>query len=146
MTLAITLSAFSSGFLSGLIPVVNAELVLVGLAVSVPPAMLPLAVVGIATGQMIAKAFLYVTGDKLVRERLHAQLVRWRLVGVGARSGPAVVGVSALVGVPPFYLVSVAASGLGVRFRTFVLLGLCGRLLRFGALAAAPALFLNAIG
>jgi membrane protein YqaA with SNARE-associated domain len=48
------------------------------------------------------------------------------------------VGISAFAGLPPFYLVSIAAPALGVSFRTFLAVGLAGRLLRFAALVTLP--------
>jgi membrane protein YqaA with SNARE-associated domain len=69
---------------------------------------------------------------------LAARLERWRLNGRGRVAGGPLVGLSALTGLPPFYLLSIAAPALGVRFRTFLVMGLAGRLLRFGALVLLP--------
>ena len=64
------------------------------------------------------------------------------LLGLALASPEAapLIGVSALTGLPPFYLVSIAAPALGVRFGTFLAMGLAGRLLRFAVLVALPQL------
>jgi membrane protein YqaA with SNARE-associated domain len=51
-----------------------------------------------------------------------------------------VVFSSALTGVPPFYVVSVAASSLRLSLARFLLVGGSGRLLRFAAIVALPGL------
>ena len=91
MTPAIFFVALTGAVVSSRVPVVNAELLLTGLALATPAAA-PL------------------------------------------------IGISAFTGLPPFYLVSVAAPALGVPFRTFLAVGLAGRLLRFGVLVALPLL------
>ena len=46
--------------------------------------------------------------------------------------------VSSAIGVPPFFLVTLAAGAVGVNFRRFVIAGTIGRLMRFGSLALLP--------
>lgn len=124
-------------FVGGLVPLINAEVWLVGLAVSVATvAPLPLVVALAAIGQLTAKSLLYLgargaTGIapgryQTAMARARGQIVRWR------RKPLAVLWLSTTVGLPPLYLVSIAAGALEVRFRTFVLVGLVGRTLRFG--------------
>lgn len=64
------------------------------------------------------------------------------LVGAAALlpGAPPLVFTSALTGLPPFYVVSVAAGTLGFRPGPFLLAGFAGRLLRFGAVFALPGL------
>ncbi len=137
MTPAIFFAALSGAVVSSLVPLVNAELLLMGLAVAYP-ASAPLLVVVMAAGQMAGKSVLFLGGGRLTRSSLQARLARWRLDGRTRRAGAPLVGVSAFTGLPPFYLVSVAAPALGVPFRTFFAAGLAGRLLRFAALVAVP--------
>lgn len=128
-------------FVGGLVPLLNAEVWLVALAVSLTTAgPLPLVVALAVVGQMTAKSLLYLgargaTGLAPRRyqtavARARGYLVRWR------RKPLAVLWLSTTVGLPPLYLVSIAAGALEVRFRTFVLVGLVGRTLRFGAVVA----------
>jgi membrane protein YqaA with SNARE-associated domain len=131
--------ALSGALVSSLVPVVNAELLLMGLALAAPAAA-PLLVVVMAAGQMVGKSALFLGGGRLTRSALEGRLSRWRLDGRTRRAGAPLIGMSAFTGLPPFYLVSVAAPALGVPFRTFLVMGLAGRLLRFAFLVALPPL------
>ncbi len=135
MTAALFLAALSGALVSSLVPMVNAELVLLGLALTTPAAA-PLHVVVMAAGQMVGKCALFLTGGRLTRSALASRLDRWRLHERTGRAGAPLIGISAFAGLPPFDLMSVAAPALGVRFRTFLVVGLAGRLLRFAALVA----------
>ncbi len=143
MTPAIFFVALSGAVVSSLVPIVNAELLLMGLAFATPAAA-PLLVVVMAAGQMVGKSVLFLGGGRLTRATLEGRLARWRLDGLRRGAGAPLIAVSAFTGLPPFYLVSVAAPALGVRFRTFLAMGLAGRLLRFGALVALPQLIAHA--
>jgi membrane protein YqaA with SNARE-associated domain len=143
MTAAILLAALSGALVSSLVPVVNAELLLIGLAQATPAAA-PLLVIVMAVGQMVGKSALFFTGGRLTRSALESRLARWRLDERTGRAGAPLIGISAFAGLPPFYLMSVAAPALGVRFRTFLVVGLAGRLLRFAALVALSTLVAGA--
>jgi membrane protein YqaA with SNARE-associated domain len=52
----------------------------------------------------------------------------------------AVIFTSAVSGLPPFYLVSVAAGALRVSLARFLILGASGRFLRFASVVALPRL------
>jgi membrane protein YqaA with SNARE-associated domain len=137
VTASIFFVALSGAVVSAIVPLVNAELLLIGLALA-SPAAAPLLVVVMAAGQMVGKSVLFLGGGRLTRSTLQARLARWRLDGRTRRAGAPLVGISAFTGLPPFYLVSIAAPALGVSFRTFLAVGLAGRLLRFGTLVALP--------
>ena len=137
MTPALFFVALSGAVVSSLVPLVNAELLLIGLAVASPTAA-PLLVVVMAAGQMVGKSVLFLGGGRLTPSTLQPRLARWRLDGRTRPARVPLVGISAFTGLPPFYLVSIAAPALGVSFRTFLAVGLAGRLLRFGALVALP--------
>lgn len=142
MTSEIFLLALSGALVSSLVPLVNAEVLLMGLALS-SPAAAPLLVVVMAAGQMVGKSALFLGGARLTRSALESRLARWRLDERTGRAGAPLIGMSAFIGLPPFYLVSVAAPALGVRFRTFLVMGLAGRLLRFAVLVALPRLVVH---
>ncbi|HSD28076.1 MAG TPA: hypothetical protein VLL75_12285 [Vicinamibacteria bacterium] len=133
------IATLAAAFLSGFLPFVNIEAYVVG-AAALLPGVSPLAVVvPAALGQMAAKGLLFLGGRGLVslpsrlRDRAWAASAR-----LGTRRPPALVFTSALTGLPPFYVVSVAAGLLGFRPGPFLLAGFAGRLLRFGAVFAAP--------
>ena len=135
MTPALFFVALSGAVVSSLVPLVNAELLLIGLAVASPSAA-PLLVVVMAAGQMVGKSVLFLGGGRLTRSKLESRLARWRLDGRTCRARAPLIGISAFTGLPPFYLVSIAAPALGVSFRTYLAVGLGGRVVRLGALVA----------
>ena len=129
------------GVVSGLVPVVNGELYLIGvvLLAGAPGPAIALAIL-VGLGQMIAKVILYKAahgatalgrdsklGHKI--ERARAKVEKWQDKPL------AITFVSALTGLPPFYIVTLLAGALGVRFRTFLVLGIVGRVVRFVAIA-----------
>ena len=141
----ITGALLVGSLVSGIVPLVNAELLVVAAAAALPPLGAPLVAVVSTIGQMTTKTSLFA-------------LARWapswlpkkaqaRLEGasrtLAERDGAAgsVVLTSAIIGLPPFYGVSLAAGVLGMRLSRFVGFGSAGRLIRFGALAWAGSRF-----
>ncbi len=140
-TVGIYLATLIISVLSGLVPVVNGELYLIAAIVVAddPVVALVLAVI-VALGQMIAKIGLYYAArgaTELGRStRLGAKLERAQLLARRWQGKPlTLLFVSAVTGLPPFYLVSLLAGLLRIRFGTFLLLGIIGRVIRFVALA-----------
>jgi membrane protein YqaA with SNARE-associated domain len=139
------ITTLGAAFLSGFVPLVNIEAYLVGVAALVPGCPPLVVVAAAALGQMAAKAVLFLGGRGLVTlpsghgERALAAASRLAARG---RSGPALVFTSALTGLPPFYVVSIAAGMLRFRTGPFLLAGLAGRLLRFSAVFALPGVLL----
>jgi len=143
--LDVWIATLGAAFLSGFLPVVNIELYLVGAATLVPGCPPLVVVAAAALGQMAAKTLLFLGGRGLVSlPSRHAERARAAAARMAARgrSAPAFVFTSALTGLPPFYLTSVAAGLVGVRTGPFVAAGLAGRLLRFSAVFAIPAVLL----
>jgi len=140
--LGIYLASLIVGVLSALIPIINAELYLIGVVLltgSVPAAIALGLLVGL--GQMIVKVGLY-EGAKRAGEagrkrnaKWAAQLERARVRVDQWRSKTWLTFVSAVVGIPPFYIITLLAGALQVRFRTFLALGILGRSIRFVAIA-----------
>lgn len=146
---------FGYSLLSALIPVFNAELYLIGLAAKQPQ--LPWWLLGItaATGQMVGKLVFYYAGrgsialparlrrksDKERTGRFARWFARFRDT---ARERPAwafaVLLVSAAVGLPPYAASAVLAGVARVNLSVFLVSGLLGRAVRFGAIAASPGL------
>jgi membrane protein YqaA with SNARE-associated domain len=156
------LALLALGAASGLVPVINAEVLLTAAAVSRPELWLP-ASVSITAGQCAAKVLIYLTAregshrfgwagaarrlgnrlSKIVRRErgagpAAAARVRWeKLLGLlGAPlPGTAVVALSAALGLPPLALVSVMAGTARLRLPLFVMACLGGRLVRFVGIA-----------
>jgi membrane protein YqaA with SNARE-associated domain len=134
------LGTFLVCLIGGLVPIVNTEVFLVGLialgAVK-SPSSLPAIVLLASLGQMVAKVILYYAGlgmFELPRGRhkekidaARARLERWR------QKPNLVLAVSSTVGLPPLYLVSLAAGALKMRLRTFLAIGMAGRIVHFAA-------------
>lgn len=139
--LGIYAGTLAVGVLSGLVPIVNGELYLIGVVLltgEVWPAILLAGLV--AVGQMIAKVVLYKAahgaGNVGKDSKLGKKIEKWRAKIDKWQDKPlAITFVSALTGLPPFYVITLIAGALGVRFRTFMILGIIGRLIRFVAIA-----------
>ncbi|NNF37102.1 MAG: hypothetical protein HKN71_00425 [Gemmatimonadetes bacterium] len=127
--------------MSGVVPLVNAELLVAAAAVAVPAPVVPLVVMVATIGQMLSKTALFEVARRAPRHlpaRARKALDR-AVARVEARQGTAgsLVFASAATGLPPFYGVSLAGGALGMRIRTFLVTGTAGRALRFGVIAWA---------
>ncbi len=132
-------------FLSAVFPFINAEVVLLGYVVAARSdwreALLFAAIV--AVGQMVGKATMYWLGRGAARvpsERTRRSLAKWEArLRRSPRSVFSFVFLSASTGFPPFYVISVLVGTLRITFWKFFVVGLAGRLLRFGLIAMFPA-------
>ncbi len=124
---------------SGVLPLVNAELLVVGAAVAAPGVSIPVLTVISTAGQMFTKTLLFALArwapSRLPRRARRAlermgDRVRTRDTAAGS-----MVFTSAATGIPPFYGVSLACGALGMRMPLFLSTGTVGRALRFGLLA-----------
>lgn len=137
------LAYYGAAIVSAVVPWVNGELLMIS---AIPLAdsrgALAALVVAVSAGQMTGKTFMYWASRKSTRPytpMVQRAVDRWRArLQQSPRSVLAVVFVSALVGFPPFFIVSVAAGALGVAFRRFLAIGVAGRLVHFAAVAFVP--------
>ena len=143
--IAAVAAMFALAVASGVIPLINAEVVLITAVLAAPgPFALAalLLVLAAATGQMVAKSAVYLGGvgiARMSRGGLREAIERYRARCEARSTAPmALLFVSATVGIPPFYVVSVIAGSLSISFARFVAVGFIGRLVRFAAVAAAP--------
>jgi membrane protein YqaA with SNARE-associated domain len=139
MTTEIMIGLFVGSVVSGIAPFVNAELMVVAAAAALPEAAIPLVAAVSAGGQMATKTAVYgvarwIPARLPTRARAALAAMSDRLA---RRTGALVplVFISASVGLPPFYGVSLACGALRVRLSVFVGLGLLGRAVRFLVLA-----------
>jgi membrane protein YqaA with SNARE-associated domain len=140
---------------SALVPVVNAELFLVGLMTRQPQLAWWLVGLAAAAGQMLGKLVYYYAGRgalwlpaRLRRRSERQSAGRWSrrldwfqqtcldrpLWTIG------VLLASASIGLPPYLAIALLAGVGRVPLPTFLITGLVGRFARFGAIAASPAL------
>lgn len=137
-------STFGICIISALVPVVNAELVLLG-AVAYAPREMALPLAGAATlGQILGKVVMYYVGRGALR--LPGERVRRVMAKAEARLSErqgmenAIYCASAFLGIPPYYLVAVTSGMVHYPLPRFVLFGLIGRFARFAALVSVPGL------
>ena len=129
---------------SGFIPVMNAEVYLLAVsAASSPATILPL-IIASGLGQMTAKSVMYLAGRGVLSLPLGKHQERMDAAGKklqGSRIGPGgFIFVSAFTGLPPFYVVSILAGTLRIKFPVFFLPGTVGRLARFAVIVLFPQL------
>jgi membrane protein YqaA with SNARE-associated domain len=98
----------------------------------------------VTAGQMTGKSVMYWTARRSPRPpgpRLQAFLDRSR-ARLQHQPGSllSVTFISSMVGLPPFYLVTLAAGILHVAFGRFLVVGTLGRLIHFGLVACLPQL------
>lgn len=139
--LGLPLATFVTCFVSGVFPLVNAEVFLLAVAAVAPGPPPWLIVLVAATGQIIAKSLLYLGGAGVIRlprgkrrediERLRARVERWR-------SKDLLVFVSAATGLPPFFVLSILAGSMRLPFGRFAAAGFAGRIVRFTVVVAVP--------
>jgi len=129
--------------LGGFLPWVNTEAAVVGAAWLLPPAFVPLLVLGAALAQVLAKGTLYSLArwaPNRMPQRARAQLERVSELAWRRRSLALTVLVSSTLGVPPFYLVSLGCGAVALSFRVFLAAALTGALARYAVLSLATVL------
>lgn len=130
--LGIYAGTFAVAAISSVLPFVAIDVFVVGVALYAPGAVLPLVVLLAAAGQLAGKLPIFAASRAAGTrwERLRGWLARWQ------RAPRLVLFASAVLGLPPFSLISTAAGLLGIRTRTFAVLVFLGRALRFAVLVA----------
>jgi membrane protein YqaA with SNARE-associated domain len=145
----IYVAMFAIGLVSGVFPIVNSELALIGITLSIDslPTAIILAVI-VAVGQVITHSFLFFTARGLTkvtakrREKLEARIEKARaLVDKWGNKWLLLMTAAATLGVPPMILVALAAGALGVRYRTLIAIDLTGRIARFIVIAIGASYF-----
>jgi membrane protein YqaA with SNARE-associated domain len=141
-TVGLHAATFIVCLLSGLIPIVNAEIYLLSVGTLVPPDRVLGLLLPAVAGQAIAKSVLYFAGSGAIRLPKRAALdklapVQERLAKSRFGAG-GIVLLAGAVGLPPLYLTSIAAGALRVRYVVFLVAALAGRTVRFGVLLLSP--------
>jgi membrane protein YqaA with SNARE-associated domain len=145
----IYLATFVVAIVSGLFPLINSEAYLIGVVLAAHASWPQAILLGIlvACGQMVANSILFEAARGASnlggrrRKKLEEKLVRARAaVERWGNKRFALLCTSATIGLPPFLLTSLAAGAFGIPFRTFFVVGLAGRIVRFIAIAVGAAL------
>lgn len=142
--LGVYAGSFLIALISGVVPVVNAEVFLFGMVTLAPDSHNLLGLVAVVTlGQMAAKIGMYWAARGVLNVSLtkyEKTIAKWR--DRFNRSEPGLsffILVSAFSGIPPFFVTSILAGMFRVPFVRFWLVGYVGRFVRFGLVAAFPA-------
>lgn len=138
-SLGIYAATFVVCVIGGFVPIVNAEVYFASIgATAERAAIVPIVLIG-TLGQMTAKTAIFFAGRGILRLPVTRDSERMRVVLAKARAwrGPIelFVFVSALFGIPPFYIVSLLGGTIGISVTHFIALGFTGRLIRFLAIA-----------
>ena len=140
--LLLCLTSFAICGVGALVPFVNTEVYLIGAAALVPRELWPPLVVAGTVGAMAGKVLLYYAGRGVVRlpgGRVKRGLQKAQTqMETRPRVGMALYAVSSLVGIPPFYVTTLAAGAVGMNFTFFLVVGFVGRLIRFALVVALP--------
>jgi membrane protein YqaA with SNARE-associated domain len=139
--ISIWLSAFVGCAVGSVVPVIHTELLVFGIAALAPGAQGWLLVLVATCGTMVGKTVLYYTGLGILklpirkRERIDAYLAK-------ARESKGIAGsvmiAAATFGLPPYYIVTVAAGAIRYNLVRFLIIGFIGRFIRFTAVVFAP--------
>lgn len=133
-------TAIGTCLLGSFLPWINVEVVVVGSALVLPHASLPLLVLGGAAAQMVAKGSLYLLARRAPQHlpaRLRGQVKRLPSLAGRRRTALATVLASSSLSIPPFYLVALACGTLAIPFESFLAAGFAGMLARYAVLVGA---------
>lgn len=141
----IAAGCYTLAVVSAVVPWVNAEVLMLSAApLAGSPIQLAVLVALVTLGQMTGKSIMYWISRNATRPRaprLQNAIDRW-----GERlqrhpgSALGVMLLSSTIGLPPFYIVAIAAGALNVAFGRFLAVGAVGRLVHFALLAFVPQL------
>ncbi len=146
----IYLTTYVFAVVSGFIPVANLEVYLVWVAAFTPRSQ-AVGITLLATlGQMTAKTLMYLAGAGILKISVRKPGKKLRAVQIKMAEWQHRMGIflfsSAFLGVPPFYVVSIASGVCRVPLAVFVTWGLLGRFLRFAVAVFFPHLLKGLFG
>ncbi len=148
------LASIGSGIASAIIPIVNAEAIMIAAAIASPAAVAVSIAIGLAIGQTIGKVAMYEGARKGVerhrlrhdpkprkemgpwRQRISALNDRMIAMMQGRWSSNAILFASASVGLPPLFATTLVAGAAKTRRLDFITCCLTGRTARFLVMAA----------
>jgi membrane protein YqaA with SNARE-associated domain len=136
---------YAIAVVSAIVPWVNAEVVMLSAAPLARTQVQLAALVALVTlGQRTGKSIMYWISRKAARPRaprVQQAIDRWQeRFQRHPGSALGVMAISSTVGLPPFYVVAIAAGALHVPFGRFLAVGTAGRLVHFALLALVPQL------
>ncbi len=146
---AILSSCFGLSILSGFVPWISAEVAVLSCASMLrSPVALAALVLAATSGQIVGECILYCVGSRFGSRRLRTsgRLAEWRQrLNRGNQGVVACLFLSSAVGIPPLYLMTIAAGTSGMRFSRFLAGVSCGLFARFAVLAFCPLVVLQLV-
>ena len=144
-TTLMLVALLGGALLSSLVPVINAEALVLAGALTASPALGLTVTLVVTVGQVAGKVVLYRGGRGIGDSRATESSERAIRLARHLRSRQGLLHLvffaSASVGLPPLYLMAVVAGIARLPLRTFVVLCFAGRFIRFQSLALIPVLF-----
>jgi membrane protein YqaA with SNARE-associated domain len=136
-------SCYLLSIVSALVPWVNGEILLLSMTVFArSPVHLAGLVLLASAGQMTGKCLLYWAGRGAIpmkQGRIAKILNSWKeRFERSSKKTMGLVFVSAVFGIPPFYVITILSGAFRLSFSQFIAVGTCGRLLHFGMLVLIP--------
>ena len=138
------LASMVVGFSSALIPVINVEAYLLLIGYLVHDSRLSVLLILVTFFHLLGKTVLYLVGRGSLRlnlfnleERVERARKKYKIVRIGSLW---TILISALTGIPPFYVITILAGTMKIKLWQFFSLGLFGRLIRFSILLYLPQL------
>jgi membrane protein YqaA with SNARE-associated domain len=136
------LSTYIIAVISGFVPVVNIEIYLIWVAALTPRSQgIPITILA-TLGQMTAKTLMYLGGAGILKISLRKPGEKMAAIQKKFEEKRNQTGLfiflSAFLGVPPFYLVSIVSGALKIKLPRFIMAGLTGRFLRFALTVFFP--------
>ncbi len=143
-TLTMVVLLFGGAVVSSLVPLVNAEAMVLAAALTVPSELALVIVLAVTLGQVAGKVVLYRGGWSIGNavasgKSRRALAMARRLSGKQIRLGLTFFA-SASFGLPPLYVMAPVAGIARMPVPTFLALCFLGRFIRFYALVLAPGL------
>jgi membrane protein YqaA with SNARE-associated domain len=142
-------STISMCFLAGFVPTIGTEVALASIGLLIKPnQIIPLAFVG-ALSQTVSKLFIYFLSSKTLSflsfKRKRKLIMLRRKYYSRKRLTAGIIFVSALTGLPPYYLINIICGIVNSGWLTFGLLGLSGMFMRFSLCLAFPQMILHSL-
>jgi membrane protein YqaA with SNARE-associated domain len=139
----VAFASYAVAVASALLPWVNAEVLMLAVVPAArTPCQLGVLVALVTLGQMTGKSIIFWMSRRATiprAARLQKAVDAWRRrLSEHPRSAVAVMLASATLGVPPFYIVAMAAGALDVAFGRFLAIGTACRLVHFALVALSP--------
>lgn len=146
----IYLTTYIVAVISGFVPVVNLEVYLVWVAALTPRSQAVGITLLATVGQMTAKTLMYLAAAGVLKISVKKPGKKLRAVQLKMAQWQHRMGLflfsSAFLGVPPYYVVSIASGICRVPIVVFVVWGILGRFLRFAVAVFFPHLLKGLFG